>query len=474
MFRTRREMMRLVAAAPFLAPAFRSVLAEGAAPLKRLVIMQRYNGAPLETWYPKNWDNFTGTCLEPLNDPKLKSKLIVMKGLENKFVSLNADAHTPGARSAWAGRSLSENGLSVDQYVSNKMNFPTARKNIALGAYSQGFDGVTQTFFKAPGSGADINDSPYDAIDKIFANFMPIGPVGPGGDMKATALLAKKKSILDVLTGDLGRMSRSLVGNEKDKLDAHLSFVRSAEQNLAKGMQDTPPPPKSVCAKLGQPSQVLSVHDLAKLPEIARMHIELIAMAMACDISRIFVLQILSSYTNVGGGDVDLPWCGANIGRDAQSGYVDGAGNPVLALHQYHHARNENGAHRYARDVYTRINRTYASLFADLLKKLDAAPDGAGTLLDNSMSVLGSEYGGTDFDGNAHAPTDLPFLVAGGAGGFLKTNQMLDVQGRSHTQLHGSIFEYFGIDDGSGEKTTDFGTRNRGLSFGTLPGIKKV
>jgi Protein of unknown function (DUF1552) len=466
MFRTRREMMKLLTVAPFLAPAFRDVLAADPTPLKRLVIMMRYNGAPMEKWYPNSWADFSGSCLASLNDAKIKSRLTVLKNMNNAFVG-NGDAHSQGARSSWVARSPGEDGISLDQYIVNKMNFPTARRNLALGVYSRGFDSITDTFFKAPGSAADINDDPYDSINKVFANFVP---KTPGTDPKATALLAKKKSILDALKDDLGRMSQNLAGPEKSKLEAHLALVRSSEQNLGTSMTNVPP--MDSCKKLDSPGTRYGVRDLARLPDIARVQMDLVTMAMACDISRVFVIQMLSSYTNVGGGDVDLTWAGgANIGKDANSGYRDGAGNPVLSLHQYHHATKNDTRER---GIYAAINTTYASLFGELMKKLDAVPDGTGTtLLDNSISVLGSEYGGDTENGDRHSGGNMPFLIGGGGGGFLKTNQMFDMQGKSHTQLLGTLLEYFGIEDGSGTKTTDFGNRGRGLSFASLAGLKK-
>jgi hypothetical protein len=467
MFKSRREIIRLIGIAPFLAPAFRDALAQqGNGPLKRLVIMMRYNGAPLESWYPASWSNFAGSSLASLNDAKLKSRLSVIKNMTNPFIVQKEDHHSYGARGIWAAKQIPEAGISLDQYIVNKTNPTTARKNICLGVYSQGFDNITDTFFKAPGAPADINDDPYDAIDRVFASFVPA--MGTP-DNPASVTLAKNKSILDAISSNIGQMSRNLVGEEKAKLDAHLTFVRSAEARLSNMMGTIGPAPS--CRKLTQPTTRFGVRDLAKLPDIAKVHIALVTMAMACDISRIFVIQILSSYTNVGGGTSDLPWCGANIARDRNSAYRDGAGNPVLTLHQYHHATVGD---KHERAIYRNINTAYASMFADLMTSLDAVSDGANaTLLDNSISVLGSEYGGDYEAGNRHAPTNLPFLIGGGGGGFLKTNQMVDLQGAPHTQLLGTLLEYFGIEDGTGTKSMDFGNRNKGLSYASIRALKK-
>jgi Protein of unknown function (DUF1552) len=269
---------------------------------------------------------------------------------------------------------------------------------------------------------------------------------------------------------DVGRMSKNLVGAEKEKLETHLALVRAAEQNLSASMGNMPPM-MSGCKKAEVPQTKYPIRSLANLPDLAKVQIELATLSMACDISRVVVIQMLASYTNVGGGDVDLTWCGANIGKDSQSGYRDGAGNPVLSLHQYHHAKRSDTRER---GIYANINTAYATLFGDLMKKLDAIPDGNATLLDNSIAVLGSEYGGDSEDGNRHSGSNMPWLLGGSGGGFLKTGHMPNLQGASHTQLLGTLLEYFGLEDGTGSKSTDFGNRSRGLSYASLKSLKKV
>ena len=59
--------------------------------------------------------------------------------------------------------------------------------------------------------------------------------------------------------------------------------------------------------------------------------------------------------------------------------------------------------------------------YAYFLEKLKSIPEGDGTLLDHSMVMLGSGLR----DGNRHSPRNLPIVVAGKAGGKLRTGQNL-------------------------------------------------
>ena len=61
----------------------------------------------------------------------------------------------------------------------------------------------------------------------------------------------------------------------------------------------------------------------------------------------------------------------------------------------------------------TKINQYHVQLFSRFLERLQATPDGDGTLLDHSMIV----YGAGMADSNAHASQNLPILLAGGGAG---------------------------------------------------------
>ena len=81
-----------------------------------------------------------------------------------------------------------------------------------------------------------------------------------------------------------------------------------------------------------------------------------------------------------------------------------------------HHSNMQENMDRFAV-----LNRYHVTLFAYFLDKLQATPDGDGTLLDHSMVLYGSGMS----DGNQHNHTDLPIVLAGGASGRLKGGRHL-------------------------------------------------
>lgn len=47
-------------------------------------------------------------------------------------------------------------------------------------------------------------------------------------------------------------------------------------------------------------------------------------------------------------------------------------------------------------------------------------------------------------DGNTHSHDDMPFILAGGAGGALRTGRLFDTAGRRHSDLLGTIAHAMG------------------------------
>lgn len=76
--------------------------------------------------------------------------------------------------------------------------------------------------------------------------------------------------------------------------------------------------------------------------------------------------------------------------------------------------------HRDDPDLVTqkaRIDTCHVRMLACLLEKMQATPDGGGSLLDHSLILYGSGMG----NGNLHRHNDLPVLMAGKLGGRFKT-----------------------------------------------------
>jgi hypothetical protein len=97
---------------------------------------------------------------------------------------------------------------------------------------------------------------------------------------------------------------------------------------------------------------------------------------------------------------------------------ISGLFYPFLDVRSAHHS----ASHDDLSDGYERISRYYVSQLAYLATRLDAMPEGDGTVLDNSCLMFLSNM----WSGSKHDSTKLPILLAGGLGGTLSTGRVLD------------------------------------------------
>ena len=81
-----------------------------------------------------------------------------------------------------------------------------------------------------------------------------------------------------------------------------------------------------------------------------------------------------------------------------------------IGIGEGHHPLTHNGGNPEMLAKCARINAFHASMFAYLLEKLKATPDGDGNLLDHSALLYGSGMSNADL----HDHTNLPIIVAGG------------------------------------------------------------
>ena len=91
---------------------------------------------------------------------------------------------------------------------------------------------------------------------------------------------------------------------------------------------------------------------------------------------------------------------------------------PFLDVREAHHG----ASHKDTSDGYERICRFHVSQLAYLAQRLDAMPEGTGTVLDNCCLMFMSNM----WSGTKHDNSQVPIITAGGLGGALKTGRVLD------------------------------------------------
>jgi len=202
-------------------------------------------------------------------------------------------------------------------------------------------------------------------------------------------------SILDRVTRKLARFERDLPQEDRHRLTRYLESVRELERRV------------QIAEKVSAESPSLEVP--FGVPESFDEHIKLLfdlqALAFQGDITRVASLMIAR--------DISLrsyPESGVKTGNHAAS----------------HHGENPQ-----RREDFARINRYHCACLAYFLKKLQAIPDGDGTLLDHSLIMWGSNMGNS----NQHNHTNVGYLLAGGASGRHKAKLNVAAKGPTSNLL---------------------------------------
>ena len=212
------------------------------------------------------------------------------------------------------------------------------------------------------------------------------------------ALDAARQSVLDVVKADLQRLNPKVSAADRARLQQHLESVRALELRLAASPAE--------CAIPGRPdSDLPDVNGREQIQEKNEVMSQLVAMALACDLTRVFSIL----FSPAGSGAVY--W---NVG--AQNG-----------LHQIAHDERADGPEPqptlHAATVFKMEQCAY------FLEQLRAIPEGNGNLLDASGILITSELS----EGWNHTNDEFPVLLAGRAGGALNSGVHYRSSNRENT-----------------------------------------
>jgi len=115
---------------------------------------------------------------------------------------------------------------------------------------------------------------------------------------------------------------------------------------------------------------------------------------------------------------------------------------PFLGVRKTHHS----ASHDDLSDDFEKISRYYVSNLAYLAQRLDAMPEGDGTVLDHTCLLYLSNM----WSGFKHDNTRLPILTVGSLGGTLETGRVLNYaedgdENRKLCSLHLSLMDRMGV-----------------------------
>jgi hypothetical protein len=135
---------------------------------------------------------------------------------------------------------------------------------------------------------------------------------------------------------------------------------------------------------------------------------------------------------------------------------------PWIGVNEEHHELSHAGPNdAAAMEKLVKINRWHSEQMLYLLDGLAAGIESDGSkVLDNTIVLWGNELG----LGNTHTYMNIPWVIAGGAGGYFKMGRYLQYKDQPHNNLLLSMAHAMGMED-----LKTFGDPT--LSTGPLPGL---
>ena len=416
-------------------------------PPPRFVVFFSANGTIHERWAPvgtaQNYEldapGDPGRILAPLQ--AFKDQLLIVEGvdMQSRSSGPGGNGHDLGMGHMLTATDLvvgpsgvgefshlpdgSAGGPSIDQVIADGIGTETAFRSIEFGVRAL-LDPARQVTsrmcYRGPFEVLPPENDPSAAFDAFFGNL-------DGDPAEIAALKARRQSVLDFVKDDFEALNAKLGGNDRLKLEAHLDAIRAVETSLnAEGG------PLAGC----DPMAPMAGDPLANdnYPAVGQAQMDLMVMALACDITRVTSLQWSTAQSGQ-----RFSWLGQSANHHSMS----------------HEADNDPNA----RDQLTAINHWYAEQFAHLLTRLSEQPELDGTLLDNTVVVWVNEQG----NGDTHSANEIPFVVAGNYDGRLDQGRWVTYDQASHNDFYIALAHAVGVEIES------FG--NAQFVTGPLPGL---
>ncbi len=251
---------------------------------------------------------------------------------------------------------------------------------------------------------------PRALFERLFGKGVSMSP-------EARARQSKfRKSILDFVTEDTKKLQGDLGPTDRRKLDEYMSSIREIERQLAKAEHDNAQIDPGMPKPYGVP---------ADFSEHFKLMTDMLTVALQSDMTRVFTFLVTREGTSRSYREIGIP---------------DGH-------HPLTHHRNEPAL----MEKVSQINTYHVKQFAGWIEKLKSTKDGDGSLLDNSMIV----YGAGLCDGNKHNHEDLPTIIAGRGGNFIKPGRRRVYRRETPmTNLHLTMMDRMGVHvDNFGDST---------------------
>jgi len=395
---------------------------------KRLIIFFNPNGTLKERWSPSGTETEFALpeILRPLE--RHKRRLVITDGIDMPVSEEGPGGpHNRGMASLLTGEIIREGpfpdgdgrlagwagGISIDQLVARELGGQTRFTTLELGVRALDNEPRARISYLGPDQPVPPENDPHNVWQRLFA------PMDADPEIMRKLLVARR-SVLDVVRGDFARLNRKLAPEDRHKLGQHFEAVRDLERRLGLSMPGGGGSSGGICHRPEVPPE-MDVGAESEFERIASLQMDLAVMSLACDLTRVVSIAFSTALNAL-----RFTFMGMN---DQDGHSLSHAGDGSLEL----------------QDQWARMLTWYTDQFAGLLDRLEAIPEGEGTLLDNCLVLWCNELS----RGNTHSHDDMPFILAGGAGGALRTGRHLVYDREPHNNLLLAVAQLMGVETNS-------------------------
>jgi hypothetical protein len=377
-------------------PALTPTRLTAAAPVRRFVGIWHPHGAAPGYWSPlkegKDFDfSFITKPLEPF-----RNRVVLISGLDMPEAMATTDEpggdHARGAVLLSGARPRRNAvspflGITIDQHIANKYGQDTILSSLQLGVEDTGNFGncnwgyscayTNSISWSSPTQPLPTQVNPRVVFERLFGD-------GTSAEDRRRDR-QRNASILDAVVEQLGSFKNNLGAGDKARVDTYVDNIRELERRIKIAMDNSVKEPSSD-VPFGLPESK-HVH--------FRLMYDLMALAFEGDITRSVTFM---------------------LGRD-----LSGASFPESGFNGGWHGTSHHGDKPENVANYSKVNRYHVQNLAYFCEKLQAIPDGDGTVLDHVLIYKGSNMGNS----HRHAHEKVPVILVGGIDGTLKGNRHL-------------------------------------------------
>jgi hypothetical protein len=349
-------------------------------------------------------------------------KLLFLKGLNYPVGGPTGCSHAQGSSIAFTARPASgaanmamASGPSVDMVIAEHVQPGVDPLTLYAGNKRNGYI-AERLSFDTDGRVRVAEDNPYLLYARLVGIAAPDGSMTPEGEAAAQLLAESRQSVHDFVKDELNAlMNHSRIGSEdKRRLQQHVESIRDIEITMG-GMAER-------CTLSGLDITALEALETGfafttdgMIEDLVKLHMSLVATAFACNFNRTATLQW---------GD----------GTDNTRYAV--ASNAELGNWPFHHI-----SHRIQSDAATGTSELAEQAHAEIdvvrMQSLAAGLDhfAARGLADHSVVMWTNHIA----DGPSHSFRNLPTMLWGSAGGYLKQGAYIDLGGTTTNKLFNTL-----------------------------------